>query len=162
LEQGADAYLTKPFNKKELTICLRNLLVQRETLRLKFSSTVFQKKPGEIDAGSEGSFLGRVINHLERNYRNDMYGIHELCSDMNISRVQLHRKLIALTGQSTSNFIRNFRLQKARTMLLETNMHVSDIAYQVGFTDANYFGRSFLHEFGMTATKLRKSFRPAM
>ena len=162
MEQGADAYLTKPFNKKELTICLHNLLVQRETLRLRFSSTLFNKEPGERDAGLEINFLSRVIDCLERNYKNDMYGIHNLYSDMNISRVQLHRKLIALTGQSTSNFIRNFRLQKARTMLLETNMNVSDIAYKVGFADANYFGRSFLHEFGMTATKLRKSFRPAM
>jgi len=162
LEQGADAYLTKPFNKKELIICLHNLLVQRETLRLKFSSSIFHKKPGENDAGLEGNFLGRVISYLERNYKNDMYGIHDLYSDMNISRVQLHRKLVALTGQSTSNFIRNFRLQKARTMLLETNLNVSDIAYKVGFADANYFGRSFLNEFGMTATKLRKSFQPAM
>jgi signal transduction histidine kinase/DNA-binding response OmpR family regulator len=162
MEQGADAYLTKPFNKKELIICLHNLLVQRETLRLKFSSTLFDKKPGENDAGLEDNFLGRVISYLERNYKNDMYGIHNLYSDMNISRVQLHRKLIALTGQSTSNFIRNFRLQKARTMLMETNMNVSDIAFKVGFADANYFSRSFLHEFGMTATKLRKSFRPAM
>jgi DNA-binding response OmpR family regulator len=159
LEQGADAYLTKPFNKKELTICLHNLLVQRETLRLKFSAGAFNKKVDAKEAGLNGKFLDQVMMHLEKNYKNDRYGIQNLYSDMGVSRVQLHRKLTALTGQSASNFIRSFRLQKAKRLLLETDKNVSDIAFEIGIADAKYFSKSFILEFGLSATELRKSFR---
>jgi len=157
LERGADAYLTKPFNKRELQICLHNILIQRETLRLKFHQ-VFEKKPDGQELGLNAKFLEKVIGVLEKNYKNDRYGIHHLYSDLGISRVQLHRKLTALTGQSASNFIRNFRLQKAKKLLLETNKHVSDIAFEVGFSDASYFSKSFIQEYGMASTEMRKFF----
>ena len=159
LEQGADAYLTKPFNKKELIICLRNLLVQRETLQLKFGSNLINRKVDGEDTGLNRKFLDRVVGHLEKNYKNDRYGIHQLVSDLGISRVQLHRKLTAVTGQSTSNFIRNFRLERAKKLLLETDKNISDIAFDVGIADAKYFSKAFVLEFGLTATELRNSFQ---
>ncbi len=159
LEHGADAYLTKPFDKKELTVCLHNLFVQREMLRLKFRAALVGRDPEEKEPGLNEKFLTKVINHLEKNYENDRYGINSLYTDMGISRVQLHRKLIAITGQSASNFIRNFRLQKACRLLLETDKNVTDIAYEVGFADANYFSKAFTLEYGLKATELRKSFR---
>lgn len=158
LKQGADAWLTKPFNRKELMICLQNLLVQREILRLKYSSIFYAKKADEKDQGLDEKFMERLTVFLEENYQNDRYGIEQLHTDLGISRVQLHRKLTALTGQSTSEFIRNFRLQKAKKLLIESDRHVSDIAYEVGFRDANYFSRSFLREFGLNATRLRETF----
>ncbi len=158
LEHGADVYLTKPFNKKELMVCLNNLFVQREALRLKFSNQILSIATIEKEVGLNEKFLGKVIAYLEKNYQNDRYGIYNLYSDMKISRVQLHRKLTALTGQPASVFIRNFRLQKARNLLLETCKNVSDIAYEVGFADANYFGKAFTSEYGLTATDYRKSF----
>lgn len=159
LECGADAYLTKPFNKKELKVCLHNLFVQRETLRVKFRKTAFDKATGEDRPELNEKFLSRAVRFLEKNYKNERYGIDNLYSDLGISRVQLHRKLTALTGQSASGFIRNFRLQKARQLLLETNQNISDIAYEVGFGDANYFSKVFNTEYGITATELRKSFK---
>lgn len=158
LEKGADAYLTKPFNKKELMICLHNLLVQRETLRIKFSSAVFNITNDGKDTGLYGKLMEKVINLLEKNYQNDWYGIHHLYTDLGISRVQLHRKLTALTGQSASNFIHNFRLEKAKKLLLKTEKNVSDIAYEVGITDASYFTQLFTKEHGITPTEFRKSF----
>jgi CheY-like chemotaxis protein len=158
LENGADVYLTKPFNKKELMICLNNLFVQRETLRLKFSAQILEKSTIENEMGLNEKFLTRVITNLEKNYHNDRYGIYNLYSDMNISRVQLHRKLTALTGLAASGFIRSFRLQKARNLLLQTQNTVTDIAYEVGFSDANYFSKAFLSEYGLTASEYRKSF----
>lgn len=158
LKQGADAWLTKPFNRKELMICLQNLLVQREILRLKYSVGVYGKKDGDEEHGLDGKFMERVTGKLEENYQNDRYGIHQLQADLGISRVQLHRKLTALTGQSASNFIRNFRLQKAKKLLLESDRKISEIAYEVGFRDSNYFSRSFIQEFGLNATRLRELF----
>ncbi len=158
LEHGADVYLTKPFNKRELMVCLNNLLVQRDILRLKFSNQILSKETINKEAGLNENFMNKVIVFLEKNYQNDRYGINNLYSDMKISRVQLHRKLTALTGQPASGFIRNFRLQKARNLLLETYKNVSDIAYEVGFADANYFGKAFISEYGLSATDYRKSF----
>jgi DNA-binding response OmpR family regulator len=159
MEHGADAYLTKPFDKKELMVCLQKLILQGEVLRLKFRNSIFDKKTHEYETGLNETFLTRLMRLLEKNYDNDSYGTVNLYRDMKISRVQLHRKLRALTGHSASNFIRNFRLQKARTLLLDTEKPVTDIAYEVGFADANYFTKAFILEYGMAASELRKSFR---
>jgi signal transduction histidine kinase/DNA-binding response OmpR family regulator len=158
LEHGADAYLTKPFDRKELMVCLHNLFVQREKLRQKYQSNLYEQLPEEPAGGLSDQFLNRTIKILEQNYRKETFRIEDLYQRLGISRVQLHRKLTALTGQSASEFIRNFRLQKARRLLLETDNNVSEIAYMVGFTDPNYFTRTFTEEHGMTPTDLRKSF----
>lgn len=158
LEQGADAYLTKPFDKRELMACLHNLHVQREKLRLKYQSGLFEKITEESTGGQSARFLNNVLGILERNYRNENFRIEDLYHLLGISRVQLHRKLTALTGQPTSGFIRGFRLSKARKLLLETDRNISEIAYEVGFSDPNYFTRIFSEENGMTPSELRKSF----
>lgn len=158
LECGADAYLTKPFDKKELMACLHNVFVQREKLRLKYQAKLYEKIPEEHGSEQSIKFLNKILTVLEKNYRNENFRIEELYQHLGISRVQLHRKLIALTGQSTSNFIRSFRLHKARNLLLESDKNISEIAYETGFTDPNYFTRVFMQENGITPTELRKSF----
>jgi len=158
MEQGADAYLTKPFDKKELMVCLHNLFVQREKLRLKYQAKLYEKIPKDEVGGVSVKFLNRIIKILEQNYNSEKFRIEDLYLQLGVSRVQLHRKLTALTGQSTSNFIRSFRLHKARKLLLETGKNVSEIAYAVGFADPNYFTRAFVEENGITPTELRKSF----
>ena len=159
LKAGADAYLTKPFDRRELKICLQNLLIQRETLKLKYSRDLFVNTELSKKTGLDGQFLNRAVMNLEKNYQNDGYGINDLCSEMGINRMQLHRKLTAITGQSASSFIRSFRLRKARQQLIETDKNVSDIAFEAGFSDDNYFSKSFIREFGLSASELRKSFR---
>jgi len=158
MECGADAYLTKPFDKKELMVCLQNLFVQREKLRLKYQAKLYEKIPEERIGGISVKFLNKVLKILEQNYQNEKFRIEDLYLQLGISRVQLHRKLTALTGQSTSNFIRSFRLHKAHKLLIGTEKNVSEIAYEVGFADPNYFTRAFTQEQGMTPTDLRKSF----
>ncbi len=157
MEQGADAYLTKPFDRKELMVCLHNLFVQREKLRLKYQAKLYEKIPKDEVGGVNVKFLNRVIKILERNFSNEKFRIEDLYLQLGVSRVQLHRKLTALTGQSTSNFIRSFRLHKAWKLLMETGKNVSEIAYTVGFADPNYFTRAFTGEHGITPTELRKS-----
>jgi signal transduction histidine kinase/DNA-binding response OmpR family regulator len=158
MEQGADAYLTKPFDRKELMVCLHNLFVQREKLRLKYQAKLYEKIPKDEVGGVNVKFLNRVIKILERNFSSEKFRIEDLYLQLGVSRVQLHRKLTALTGQSTSNFIRSFRLHKARKLLMETGKNVSEIAYAVGFADPNYFTRAFTEENGITPTELRLSF----
>lgn len=158
MEHGADAYLTKPFDKKELTVCLHNLFIQREKLRLKYQSKLYEKIPREEVGGKNVKFLNKVIKILEKNYRSEKFRIEDLYMQLGVSRVQLHRKLTALTGQSTSNFIRSFRLHKAQRLLMESDKNISEIAWEVGFADPNYFTRVFTEENGTTPTELRKSF----
>jgi signal transduction histidine kinase/DNA-binding response OmpR family regulator len=113
LEQGADAYLTKPFNRRELLVCLHNLFLQRERMRLKFTS------PESGDTGVPVSsmddlFLKTLHSKMEKHFADENFGIEQLHLARHVSRVQLHRKLTALTGQSAAHFIRTFRLEKAR------------------------------------------------
>ncbi len=154
---GADAYLTKPFDKKELMACLHQQYVQREKLRLKYQARLYETIPEEHGGSEDTKFLNKVLSILEENYRNEDYHIEDLYRQFGISRVQLHRKLTALTGQSTSNFIRSFRLHKARKLLLETGMNISEIAYAAGFADPNYFTRIFVQEHGITPKEMRRS-----
>jgi signal transduction histidine kinase/AraC-like DNA-binding protein/ActR/RegA family two-component response regulator len=155
LEQGSDAYLTKPFNKRELLACLRNLYNQREKLRIRYSlhpdHPVHDPTPGP-----DGIFMKNVFAILEKNYPDEGFGSEDFCKAMNLSRVQLYRKLMALTGQPASHFLRSFRLEKAKELLCTTTKSVSEIAYETGFSDANYFSRIFAQEFGTPPTGLRK------
>ena len=155
---GADAYLAKPFNRKELRICLSNLLLRNEILTKKFTDDLSGNIPVGTGGGLDEAFMERVNMYLENNFRNDMYGIRNLYTDMGISRVQLHRKLSALTGRSASAYVRGFRLQKARQYLIESDKSVADIAFEVGFTDTSYFSKSFIQEYGINATELRQAF----
>jgi signal transduction histidine kinase/AraC-like DNA-binding protein len=155
LEHGADAYLTKPFNKKELLICLNNLFIIREKLRIKYSSIPTNYEHEATD-GLDGLFLKKVYDILEINYQQETFGIEALYEALHISRVQLHRKLMALTGLSASHFIRAYRLEKAREMMFQTSKSISEIAYEVGFSDANYFTKTFTQEYGITPSNIRK------
>ncbi len=157
LECGADVYLTKPFDKKELMVCLHQVYIQREKLKLKYQAKLYETIPEERTGTEDIRFLNKVLSILEKNYNNENYRIKDLCMYLDISRVQLHRKLTALTGQPTSNFIRSFRLHKASKLLIETNRSISEIAYEVGFSDPNYFSRVFVQEYGITAKEMRRS-----
>jgi signal transduction histidine kinase/DNA-binding response OmpR family regulator len=155
MEQGADAYLTKPFNKRELLVSLRNLFILREKLRIKYSAHS-DETVNSHTLGMDEVFIQKANSILEDNYANEAFGIDELYHALGVSRVQLHRKLMALTGQSASHFIRSFRLEKSREMLLNTTKSVSEIAYETGFSDANYFSRVFAQEYGVPPSDVRK------
>jgi len=155
LEYGADAYVTKPFDKRELLIRIEKLIETRKKLKHKFSDVVFSHSTNENPQGLNEIFLHKVLENLGNNFHNESYGIDQLCKDTGISRTQMHRKLIALTGKSTSDFIRNYRITRAKEYLLNPDISVSEIAYQVGFKDPNYFTKSFVKEYGTTPSHYR-------
>jgi len=96
----------------------------------------------------QSSFLEQVNSTLEAHLSDENFGIAELCKVLKISRAQLHRKLKKLTGQSTSHYIRSLRLDIARGLLEKTTLNVSEVAFRVGFSSANYFSKVFKEEFG--------------
>ncbi|MEZ4934632.1 MAG: ATP-binding protein [Saprospiraceae bacterium] len=159
LRRGADAYLQKPFNREELFISLKKSVELRNRL-----ISYFSRIPKEVQLPDstepefviENSFLQKARKIVEENLADDKFDIHHLCRELALSRAQLHRKLTALTGKSASHFIRSIRLATAKEMLAKTALTISEIAYDVGFKDPNYFSRTFAEEFGMPPSETRK------
>lgn len=156
LEHGADAYLAKPFNEKELNIRLKKLIELRIELQQNFHGLYWlQGRSQNTTRPMEDEFLHKFRSLVEENLSDPKYGIVQICRAMQLSRSQLFRKLKALTGKSTSLLVRSIRLQKAKTLLLTTDLNVSEIAYEVGFTSPAYFTRSFVEEFGEPPSELK-------
>ncbi|MEM7105913.1 MAG: ATP-binding protein [Bacteroidota bacterium] len=152
LEFGADAYMTKPFEERELHVRLKKLFELRNTLQERYRTSGLQTD----SFNKEDAFILKVQEAIEAKLEDDTFGIPQLCRAVKLSRAQLHNKLKALTGLSTSIFMRNFRLQKAKTLLDTTDFNVSEVAYKVGFKDPNYFTRVFTERYGSSPSKTRK------
>jgi len=157
LSHGADAYLIKPFEKAEMIVRLDKLLEIRKTLQKKYSSALVSSQPGVMaNKSKEDSFVEKVekilLNHLEE----DDFSIHELARELHLSRSQVHRKIKALTGMSTSIYRRHIRLQKAKELLASTELSVSEIAYRTGFKTPIYFSQVFKEAFGESPSATRK------
>jgi len=157
LETGADDYLTKPFDARELIVRAQNLVRQREILRKQFSRTVVLQ-PKEIALTSaDERFLQRIQESLDENLGNDQFSVEELAAAVGMSRSQLHRKLTALIDQPPVEFIRNFRLRRAKEMLEAGVGNVSEIGYAVGFSSPAYFSKAFRDAFGVAPSAVRGS-----
>jgi YesN/AraC family two-component response regulator len=155
LQTGADDYLTKPFSSKELLARAKNLVEQRRQLREKFSREVVLK-PGEIAITSaDERFLNRVKEAVEKNLGDEDFSVEDLGREVGMSRVQLHRKLKALTDQSAGEFILSMRLQRAVDLLAQNAGTVAEIAYMVGFNTPNYFAKCFRKQFGCSPSEYK-------
>jgi YesN/AraC family two-component response regulator len=156
LEFGADDYVTKPFEARELLIRSKNLIEQRKKLREKFS-LLMDLQPKDIAASSmDEQLLRRLLAIFEDHIEEPEFSIEQLSREIGMSRIHLNRKIHALTNLSTSDFIRILRLQRAASMLRSASGTVSEIAYKVGFNNLSYFSRAFRRHFG----KLPSEFTP--
>ena len=167
LETGADDYLTKPFDTKELQVRIRNLINSRRKLQEKYGNRDFfvpkrdeenLSRLGEVKAGKlsslEEKFMGKVLEVIENHLSEEEFSIEQFGNEVGMSRVQLHRKLKALSGKSASHYLRSVRLSKAKKMIEEQKGNVSEIAYSVGFSSPQYFTRCFKEEFGYPPSDL--------
>ena len=157
LEYGADAYLTKPFEKEELLVRLEKLREVRKKLQLKYSSgLISQKTERNTPKTNEENFIEKLESIILKNIEKEDFSIHELSRALLLSRSQVHRKIKALTGMSTAVYIRHVRLQKAKELLTFTEMTVTEIAYEVGFKTPGYFSQVFKEVFGVSASEMRE------
>lgn len=156
LETGVDDYLTKPFSAKELKVRVKNLIIQREKLRKRFStSTVI--KPSDVSAVSiDQEFLQKVILAIENKFEEVKFSVEDLADEVCMSVSQLNRKLNALISQPAGQFIRSLRLQRAADLLKKNSGTVAEICYKVGFNDQAYFSRAFKKQFGISPTDYKK------
>ena len=155
-EQGADAYIAKPFEPRELLIRLQKLIEIRETLKAKYKTLALVSDLNENDVKDpEEQFLLKTQNILLKYHSEDNFNSEELSKRLGVSRTQLFRKLKALTGLSASHFINFYRLSIAKQKIQKTALTISEIAYDAGFKDPAYFSRLFKKEFGTSPMNFR-------
>ena len=157
LETGADDYLTKPFDTKELRVRINNLISIRKKLQEKYSKGDFipvKKIEGKKLSDLDERFMSKVMEVIESHISEEEFSIEEFDREIGMGRVQLYRKVKALTGKSPSRYIRSIRLNRAKNMIEEKKGNISEIAYSVGFSSPQYFTRCFKEEFGFPPSDL--------
>ncbi|SMD42762.1 Signal transduction histidine kinase [Aquiflexum balticum DSM 16537] len=156
LERGADAYISKPFEKKELEVRLRKLIEVRQKLSARYVTLNPEGTPETPAEIQEDAFLKKLRSIVVAHLESEEFGIGELCKELAVSRTQLHRKLKALTNKSTSQVIRTIRMQEAKNLLLNSALNISEIGYAVGYGNPSHFTQEFTKEFGEAPSFFRK------
>jgi ligand-binding sensor domain-containing protein/signal transduction histidine kinase/DNA-binding response OmpR family regulator len=153
LVAGADDYITKPFDISILKTKVENLLSLRKSLKEKYTGEMVLKPTNITITSPDERFLQKAITVVEKNIADPELDIDKFATEIGVSRMQLYRKLAALTDMTVKEFIRDIRLQRAAQMLVQKKLTVSEIAYAVGFRDLSHFRKCFRQQFGMTASE---------
>ena len=156
LERGADAFLAKPFDMEELHMVIENLVQSRLRLKGKYSGAQ-QAQAEKVEQpevrGNDELLMERIMKAINANISDSDFNVETLTKEVGISRVQLHRKMKELTGISTSEFIRNIRLEQAARLLKEQKINVTQVAYTVGFSNLAHFSTIFRKHFGVAPSE---------
>ncbi|TGD82569.1 substrate-binding domain-containing protein [Hymenobacter wooponensis] len=155
VQAGADLYLTKPFNPTFLLESLRTLLAnrekQREHFRRELSVDTATVAPQRVDQ----KFLADLTAIVEANLNRSDLSVEDVARSLGISRVQLYRKVKAVLGTGVTDFIQGIRLTKARQLLLDDELTIAEVAYQLGFSSPSYFSTSFKARYQVSPSEFR-------
>jgi signal transduction histidine kinase/DNA-binding NarL/FixJ family response regulator/ABC-type xylose transport system substrate-binding protein len=156
LKLKADAYIVKPFNLQFLEETIKSLLRNRETLKDHYSSEL----PNESFRASaskkiDRKFISEFSSIVESNIANENFGVDDICKEIGISRVQLYRKVKAVLGLNINDYILSVRMQRAKYLLLNEDLSISDISFKVGFSSQAYFSTVFKSKFGFTPSEFK-------
>jgi len=151
LKLKADAYIVKPFNIQYLEEIIKSLIRNRETLKEHYSSEL----PNESTRASvtkkiDRKFINEFSSIVESNISNENFGVDDICKEIGISRVQLYRKVKAVLGLNINDYILSVRMQRAKYLLLNEDLSISEISFKVGFSSQAYFSTVFKSKFGVT------------
>ncbi len=153
LQSGADDYITKPFNPKTLQIKINNIVESRKALQERYKKDVIFKPKDIAITSSDEVFLNKIKKVLDKHLNSPDFNPELFSNEMELSRMQLHRKLMAFTGLNTSAFIRSQRLIQAIQILKTSNHTVNEVAYMVGFNTPSYFMKCFKEVYGKTPSE---------
>ncbi len=168
-EQGADAYLGKPFNDRELILTLHNLNRLQQLWKHRYASVAAGEsnleKAGEMPdtftqtvVSSNDAFMQSILDAFEINYPSENFDAIELAAMLNISKAQLYRKISKISDEGVMELLRNYRLQKAVGFLEKyPDMSTKEVAFNVGFKEYSHFSASFKKRFGVAPSEWRKS-----
>ncbi len=155
---GVDEYLLKPFDDSLLLARIANILENRKRYQQKFSFSMDIAELNVEEESSDKKFLNKAMHIIKENYKDSYYEVTNFIEAMGISKSLMNKKMKNLTGQSAGHFIRNYRLNIARELILKNkhthNKNISEIAYEVGFNDPKYFTRCFTRHFNQTPSSM--------
>jgi signal transduction histidine kinase/DNA-binding response OmpR family regulator/ligand-binding sensor domain-containing protein len=155
-QHGADVYISKPFDPHFLMQNVKNLIIRQEKLQKQFSKTM-RLEPSDVEiTRAEEVLVKKVISAVEKNMQNPDFSSEILSSELNMSGSTLYRKLKAVTGISTAEFIRTFRIRRAAQLLADKQSTITEIANNVGFNDLKHFRTVFQKHFKCSPTEYRK------
>ena len=159
--RGADVFLPKPYSEEELLLQVRNLIALRRKLQERYAKPMAIMAMEETDPfRAEDIFMQELQAILEANLGNECFGIADLYRALGMSRAQLYRKFQVLTNLTLNQYIRSFRLHKAKEMLESGSLNVTQAAQETGFKNQSHFSRSFVEEFGFPPSSIRKKKTP--
>jgi signal transduction histidine kinase/DNA-binding response OmpR family regulator len=156
MKNMADAYITKPFNLQVLEETIKSLLTNRAKLKLHFSGELTSEIRSHISNKLDRKFLTEFTAMVESNISNENLSVEELCKNMGISRVQLYRKIKALLNCNVNDYILNTRMQRARYLLQNEDLTISEVSFKTGFSSPAYFSTVFKSKFGITPSDLKR------
>ena len=157
LQTGADDFLTKPFDPDELSVRIKNLIEQRKKLQQVFTknlNSLVQLKDSNVTS-MDKKFMKKVVAVIEKNLVDANFSTEQFSQEVAMSRMQLHRKLKALTSQSPGDFIRSIRLNRAAELLKKKTGNIAEVAYGVGFSNPSYFSECFKKQFGKLPSEFK-------
>ncbi len=149
---GADDYILKPFNQQLLEEKLKGLVENRDRMRRRFSNEVIN--PNQLQKG-ERRFLLEFEALIDKNIKDSTLSVEKLSQELGMSRVQLFRKISALTNKNVADYIAEYKLQKAKILLKEQEKNIAEIAYELGFSTPSYFTTFFKQKTNQTPTDWR-------
>lgn len=156
LETGADDYITKPFHMVLLEARIKNLLRIRQLLREQYSKPFMTGQQRSFTGSPlDQEFMSRVLKAVQKNYSDWEFKSEELASLLNMSARTLQRKLKAVTGQTPSGFINEYRMVQAAELLQKTDASITDIAFQVGYDESSHFTRMFKKVYDVSPSQYR-------
>lgn len=155
LQRGADAFLSKPFHPEELQVRLEQLIRQRRLLQKRYANGFVAAERSEKALTPEEQFIDRLRAAVQAELSDSEFGVPQLAQSVSMSQMQVYRKLKAITNQTPSQFIRSIRLEAGRALLGTPDLTIAEIAYDVGFSDPNYFSRTFQQQFGASPSDYR-------
>lgn len=157
-ENGADAYIAKPFNTEVLIASIRNLISRHEKLKAgDVAKDVVMGLSTPNEPSVDEKLLAKVTEYINKNIANPDYSIEDLASDVGISRVHLHRRMRDLTGLTTRDFVRNVRMEYAAKLLRNGKYEVNEVAIMTGFSTTSYFSQAFKAHFGISPTSYTRT-----
>jgi len=156
IQTGADDYMTKPFNNELLQLKVKKLLENVKKLQKRYSQELILKPTDIAISSVDELFLEKLQTVIDTSLVESSFSTNDFCHAVNMSRMQLHRKIKALFGITTTQFIRNQRLKLAKDLLQNSDVNISQIAYEVGFNDPTYFSKCFKEVYDCTPTEYVK------